>query len=447
MTVPRVLAVDDDPLTLKFLSRVLTGAGYEVVRAASGPEALKACAGRAFDVALVDIVMPGMSGLQLLRELKRRDPAIDVLMMTAHPEVRTAVEAFKETAFDYLSKPLNIDELKQRLAHVIERRFLRREIRDLRGRLGERPRTCDLVGVSPALNEVRAALADAAASDSSLLIEGENGTGKELAAAAMHRLSRRSGGPFIPIRARAIPAELVESEFFGHVRGAFAGAVSDTLGLLRSAHGGTLFLDEVSDLPLPLQTRLLHAIDARTVQPVGSSQVHAADVRVVAATSLDVEKAVASGLVHADLWLRLNGTRLRMPPLRERREDVPPLVTHFIKELNARFGRNVRGVTPETLALLCDYTFPGNVSELESLLERAYLMGATHEIAVGDLPPLQLAGVRPATSSMPLPTLPQVERELILRAIDIHPRDREAAARALGISVRTLFRRLKEYGV
>ena len=447
MSAPSILAVDDDPLTLKLLTRVLSAAGYEVARATSGAEALKACAGRAFDVALVDVVMPGMSGLQLLRELKRRDPSIDVLMMTAHPEVRSAVEAFKEMAFDYLEKPLNVDELRQRLTHVIERRFLRHEVRELRGRLGERPRTPDLVGVSASLNEARAALTRAAATDAPVLIQGESGTGKELAAAAVHRLSRRCGGPFIPVSAGSIPLELVESEFFGHVRGAFSGAVSDTLGLFRSAHGGTLFLDEIAELPAAFQPKLVKALGEKTVYAVGSTQPHAVDVRLIGATRHDFEKSAGSALFSGDLRLLLSGARVRMPALRERREDIPSLVTHFVKELNARFGRHVRGVTPETLALFSGYDFPGNVRELESLLESAYTRGAAQEIGVGDLPALQLAGVRAETAPARLPTLPQVERELILRAIDIHPRDREAAARALGISVRTLFRRLKEYGV
>jgi DNA-binding NtrC family response regulator len=446
MSAPRILAVDDDPLTLKLLARVLGGHGCEVVRAASGSEALRAAAGQAFDVALVDVVMPGMSGIELLRELKRLDPTLDVLMMTAHPEVRTAVEAFKESAFDYLEKPLNIDALRQRVNHVVERRSLRREVRELRGRLGERPRSADLVGVSPALNAVRTALSEAAGTDAPLLISGESGTGKQVAAAAMHRLSRRSGGPFIPVNVAAIPAELVESEFFGHVRGAFAGAVSDTLGLVRSAHGGTLYVDDIAALPPAVQRTLLRACDEKRVRPLGSTNEYPADVRLVAATTLDLDRAAAAGTFRSDLLLRLSLVRMRMPPLRERRDDVPPLVTHFVQQLNARFGRSVRGVTSEALALLSGYDFPGNVRELEGLIERAYAKGALHEIGVGDLPALQLPTL-PATAPTSIPTLPQVERELILRAIDIHPRDREAAARALGISVRTLFRRLKEYGI
>jgi DNA-binding NtrC family response regulator len=452
MERPRVLVVDDDPLTLKLLRKTLELAGYEVATAESGAQALERVTGQVFDAAVVDIRMPGMGGLDLLRELKRHDPSIEVVMTTAHPEVRTAVEALKEGAYDYLQKPLNLEELRGRMARALEHRFLRGEVRALRSRLGERLATRELVGVSPPMIQLRELVSRVAASDSPVLIEGESGTGKELVAAAVHRLSGRSAEPFIPVNCGAIPGELMESEFFGHVRGAFSGAVADTLGLVRSAHRGTLFLDEVAELPVGLQAKLLRVLQEKEVRPVGSTRTHPVDARIIAATNRRLDEAVKDGTFRQDLFYRLNVVRIVIPPLRERKADIPVLVTHFLRQLNERFGRDVRALTPAATAALAAYDFPGNVRELENLLERAYALGAAGEIAPADLPalgPIPEAGPGAATGpdAEPLPTLAETERELILRALRRFGQDKEQAARALGMSPRTLYRRLKEYGI
>jgi two-component system response regulator PilR (NtrC family) len=463
-----VLVVDDETELREMLTDVLSEWGYEAVAAPTAPAALDLLRGRVFDLALVDLHMPEMSGLTFLRQVRQQDPALEVLMMTGAPSVASAVEALKLGAYDYLTKPLHLEELQHILGHLAERRYLRDEVVSLRSRLGEQLKVAELIGSSLRMAEVKALVSRVAGSDSPILVEGESGTGKELVAAAIHRLSPRAGGPFIPVNCGAVPADLMESEFFGHVRGAFSGAVADTLGLFRSAHGGTLFLDEVAELPAPLQVKLLRVLQDREVRPVGATRSFAVEVRVVAATNRDLDQAVRSGAFRQDLFYRLNVVRLTMPALRERPEDIPGLVAHFIRRFNQRFGRDVKGLAPEALAILASHEFPGNVRELENLIERAYALGVRDVIRAADLPPLG-SGARPApvptgvaTAPAPaaaasppaeagdggaLPTLADAERSLIVRALEVCGRDRNRAAQALGLSPRTLYRRLKEYGI
>lgn len=447
MNKPRLLVVDDEESIQALLAEALTEWGYQVTTAATAIQAIELLkGGQLFDAALVDIRMPEMDGVEFLREIKRHDYATEVVMMTGYPTVDTAVEALKQGAYDYIAKPLILDELHHLLSRLMERRLLRREVTTLRTRLGEQLAVNELVGTSPQMLRVRELVAKVATTDSPVLVEGESGTGKELVAAAIHRLSARSKGPFIPVNCSAIPADLLESEFFGHVRGAFSGAVADTLGLFRSANGGTIFLDEVTELPPALQVKLLRVLQEKEIRPVGSTKTHTVDARVIAATNRRVEEAVKDGSLRQDLFYRLNVVRVVMPPLRERRADIPPLVTHFLRQFNQRFRREVKGIAPDAMAALMAYDFPGNVREMENILERAYALGVWGEITLADLPALS-PGPQVATHSKELPTLAQVERELIMRALQIHDNDKEQVARALGISRRTIYRRLKEYGV
>jgi DNA-binding NtrC family response regulator len=448
MEPARILVVDDDPLTLKLLAKTLGLAGYEVVTAESGARALECLTSQVFDAAVVDLRMPEIGGLELLREIKRHASAVEVIMTTAYPEVSTAVEALKQGAYDYLQKPLNLDELRQRMARAVEHRFLRGQVHTLRDRLGERLVVKELVGVSASMTRLKELIAQVAGSDAPVLVEGQSGTGKELVAAAIHRLSKRSREPFIPVNCGAIPPDLMESEVFGHVRGAFSGAISDTLGLFRSAHRGTLFLDEVAELPVALQTKLLRVLQEKEVRPVGSTKTHAVDVRIIAATNRNLHEATRAGHFREDLFYRLNVIRLVIPPLRTRKDDIPVLATHFLRHLNERFGRDVRAIAPAAMAALVAYDFPGNVRELENLLERAYALGANREITPGDLPALTASGAPAAAPDADrIPTLAETERDLILRALRRFDNDKAQAARALGLSPRTMYRRLKEYGI
>ncbi len=427
MEPARILIVDDEAAILRLLKEALTQWGYQVTGATSAAEALQALRGDMFDAVITDIRMPDMNGLELLKEIKRHDESVEVVVMTGYPTIASAVEALKEGAFDYLSKPLLLDELRHLMARMTERRFLRGEVHSQR---------------------VKEILAKVAPTDSPVLIEGESGTGKELVAAAIHRLSPRAKGPFIPVNCSAIPEDLLESEFFGHVRGAFSGAVSDTLGLFRGANEGTIFLDEVAELSPGLQVKLLRVLQEMQVRPVGSTKAYAVDVRVIAATNRDLERTIAEGQLRQDLYYRLNVVRVTLPPLRSRRDDIPPLVNHFIRRFSRRFRREIRGTTPDALAALQAYDFPGNVRELENLIERAFAMGAREQISLTDLPSLTAGQAAPvAATSGAIPQLAEVEKELILRALAFYKDDKEAAATALGISRRTIYRRLKEYGM
>jgi DNA-binding NtrC family response regulator len=449
MEVAKILVVDDEPSILKLLKEALTQWGYQVVCVGTGAEALEAIRTELFDAAITDIRMPEMSGLDLLREIKRHDDSIEVVVMTGYPTIASAVEALKEGAYDYLSKPLILDELRHLMARVTERRFLKGEVQSLRARLGEELTVNELVGNAQPMQRVKEIIGKVATTDSPVLIEGESGTGKELVAAAIHRLSSRNKGPFIPVNCSAIPEDLLESEFFGHVRGAFSGAVSDALGLFRGANEGTIFLDEIAELSPGLQVKLLRVLQEMQVRPVGSTKAHPVDVRVIAATNRDLDRSIADGRFRQDLYYRLNVVRVSLPPLRSRREDIPALVNHFLRRYNRRFRRDVKGITPDALATLSGYDFPGNVRELENVIERAFAMGAREQITLADLPPLGTGSVSAvaAPQSGTVPRLADVEKDLILRALAFYKDDKEAAASALGISRRTIYRRLKEYGM
>jgi two-component system, NtrC family, response regulator PilR len=445
----KVLVVDDERSILLLLKEALSQWGYQVTVASSAAEALGLLKSELFDALITDIRMPDMSGLELLREVKKQDESIEVVMMTGYPTIASAVQALKEGAYDYLSKPLILDELRHLMSRMMERKFLRGEVTTLRARLGEELTVNELIGTSVPMERVKEIIGKVAVTDSPVLIEGESGTGKELVAAAIHRLSSRAKRPFIPVNCSAIPQDLLESEFFGHVRGAFSGAVADALGLFRGADEGTIFLDEIAELSPALQVKLLRVLQEMQVRPVGSTKAYPVDVRVIAATNRDLERAMTEGSFRQDLFYRLNVVRIMLPPLRERRDDIQALVSHFLRRFNRRFHRDVRGIAPDALAALTAYTFPGNVRELENLIERAYAMGAREQIQLTDLPTLSKAAAAapPVTSPDTVPALGDVERELILKALAVFKDDKEAAAKALGISRRTIYRRLKEYGV
>src|SRR5499426_983681 len=328
MDPAKILVVDDEKSILLLLKEALSQWGYQVTCASSATEALELLKNGLFDALISDVRMPDMSGLDLLREIRKQDESIEVVMMTGYPTIASAVQALKEGAYDYLSKPLILDELRHLMSRMMERKFLRGEIHTLRTRLGEELTVNELIGTSVPMERVKEIIGKVAVTDSPVLIEGESGTGKELVAAAIHRLSSRAKRPFIPVNCSAIPGDLLESEFFGHVRGAFTGAVSDALGLFRGAHEGTIFLDEIAELPPSLQVKLLRVLQEMQVRPVGSTRAYPVDMRVIAATNRNLEKAMTDGAFRQDLFYRLNVVRVQLPSLRERRDDILPLVNH-----------------------------------------------------------------------------------------------------------------------
>jgi two-component system response regulator HydG len=442
MQTANVLIVDDDDEFLGVLQDALQAWGYHVVTARNGAQALELAGTQVFDIVLCDIVMPEMGGIELLRQMKERDGAIDFVMITGYPDVATAVEALKHGAYDYLPKPLLLDDLRHLLSRLAERRFLRREVETMRARLGDHIAAPELIGASPAMRRVKELIARIAPTDSPVIIEGESGTGKELVAVAIHRQSPRHTGPFIPVNCSAIPAELAEEEFFGHVRGAFSGAVAGAIGLFRACDKGTLFLDEITDLPLSMQPKLLRALESGEVRSIGSTSPVVVDVRVIVATNRDIERAVQEGQLRGDLFHRLNVARIQLPPLRDRVDDLNALVAHFIRQLNARFNRSVRGLTPEAMAAFRNYAFPGNVRELLNRLEAAYIVGGDEELALSDFP--TLASPQRDRSGATVQRLSEMERSAILEALQAYDGDKAKAAQALGISLATLYRRLKQ---
>jgi DNA-binding NtrC family response regulator len=383
MSAYRILVVDDKETMRSLFERILPD--HQVSTASDGARALAMIdADRPYDVIVSDIRMPGMDGLALLKEVKRVQPETEVILMTAYAEVGDAVEAMKAGAMDYLVKPFDPDDAIAVVERAIEKRKLQRQARQLRDDLEDSSGFGPFVGDSRAMRKIYGVLEKAAASDVNVLITGESGTGKELAAHAIHLRSGRQDGPFIPVNCGALPVELAESEFFGHVKGSFTGSVRDKPGLFEEAAGGTLFLDEVNALPPAVQVKLNRAIEEREGRRVGATKPYGIDVRLVAASNVDLKAEVDAGRFREDLFFRLHVLAVRLPALRERKEDIPLLIAHFLKKLDA--GKT-KGIGPEAFKVLTDYPWPGNVRELRNAIESALAVAEGEEISVTDLPP------------------------------------------------------------
>jgi DNA-binding NtrC family response regulator len=382
----RILVVDDKENMRRLFARLLSET-HDVVCAEDGTRALALLADRPFDLVVTDIRMPGADGFEVLRAVGDLDAGTEVVLMTAYATVEKAVEAIKAGAYDYLQKPFEPDHALRVIERALERRRLREEARGLKEQLRGIHRLDQLVARSPAMREVFALLERAAGLDLTVLLTGESGTGKELAARAIHQHGARASGPFVAVNCGALPAELVESELFGHTKGAFTGATTSRVGLFREAEGGTILLDEIGDLPLAVQVKLTRVLQEREVRPVGESRAFPVDVRVVAATHRDLKAEVEAGRFREDLFYRLNVFPIVLPPLRERSEDVPVLAAHLLEKHARAQGRSVEGFTPEALAALTGYPFPGNVRELENVIERAVAVCAGSRVDVTDLPP------------------------------------------------------------
>jgi DNA-binding NtrC family response regulator len=381
--VGSVLVIDDEPVLQDVLSTLLRGAGFEYHGATSAGAGLEMLHDEEFDVVLLDLMLPDRSGLELLPEIKTLDPQLPVVVITAYSSVESAIEAMRLGAFHYVPKPFKNEEVLHLVRRAAERRRLQAENLLLRSRLegmGE------IVGTSRRMQEVFELVRRAAPARSNILITGESGTGKELVARAIHRLSPRAGRPFVPVHTSAIPSELLESSLFGYVKGAFTGAVSSRKGLFEAAHEGTLFLDEVGTVSLETQTKLLRVIQEREIRRVGGVEARSVDVRLVAATNVDLWAEVQEGRLREDLYYRLNVITIELPPLRERREDIPLLISHFLRTFSEENNRDVVAFSPEAVDALTEYPWPGNVRELENAVERAVVLSRGDTIGLDDLP-------------------------------------------------------------
>ncbi|CAK0767809.1 Response regulator protein PilR [Gammaproteobacteria bacterium] len=448
---PLALIVDDEPDILELLEITLGRMNLDTCSAANLGAARAALARRPINLCITDLRLPDGDGTELVEHIQRHYPIIPVAVITAHGDMETAIRALKAGAFDFVSKPVDLQVLRSLVTTAS--RLSRRPVSEQRAR-------CLLLGDSAAMRLVRATIAKVARSQAPIHISGESGTGKELVARLIHEQGPRAERPFIPVNCGAIPAELMESELFGHRKGAFSGAVGEHEGLFQTANGGTLFLDEVADLPLPMQVKLLRAIQEKAIRPLGTSREIPVDARILSATHRDLAALVQEGTFRQDLYYRVNVIELRVPALRERREDIPILVEHFLERCAMASGLSVPRLSSRAMEALLHYTFPGNVRELENILERAITLCDSGVIAECDLLLPEAASTRTAVASGEIarsneavtkgsldPFLDSIEKETILKALEQTHWNRTAAARILGISFRALRYRLKKLGL
>ncbi|MGL5094603.1 MAG: sigma-54-dependent transcriptional regulator, partial [Planctomycetia bacterium] len=383
---PLIIIADDDPVVILLLNHHLERWGYRTSAAASKVELLAQLADETPAMLLLDLRFGECNGVELFQEIRPNHPHLNVVMLTAHGSIENAVSAMKLGAYDFLTKPPDLNRLQVICGHAVEQHTLRQKIRRLERLVETQSAGQSLLGAGAAIRTVRETIASVAPTDATVLVLGESGTGKELVARALHENSRRAGGPFIPVNMAALPRELVESTLFGHERGAFTGADQVQIGCCEAADGGTLFLDEIGEMELPLQTKLLRFLQERTILRVGSSRSHTVDVRIVAATNQDPQEQVKRGQLRQDLYYRLNVVPMKLPPLRERMEDVPLLAAAFLRRAAARVGRDITGFTQPALDVLLNYSWPGNVRELENVVERVAIFCREAEVGVAQLP-------------------------------------------------------------
>jgi two-component system response regulator HydG len=448
----RVLVVDDDDDTRELLGGALRRRGHDPVAFHAGDPALAHARTHDVDVAVVDVLLGGESGLDLARKLAQARPDLPVIVVTGHGNMDVAVEAIRAGAYDFITKPVNVEELALAVSRAIEHKQLRSEVRVLREQMAAGRAPSGIVGDSAAIRRVVELVEQVADSDASVLITGESGTGKELVARAVHERSRRRDAPFVAVNCAAMPASLLESELFGHERGAFTDAKKARPGLFVQASGGTLFLDEVGEMPLEMQVKLLRALQERKVRPIGGDAEVPFDARIVTATNRDLETEVEEGRFRADLFYRVNVVHIEVPPLRTRQADVLLLAQHFLSRHAQRNGKPVIGISPAAARKLLDYDWPGNVRELENCMERAVALTRLSEITVDDLPDKVREHrstnlVIPAADPDEMLTLEEMERRYIARVLGACSGNKTQAARVLGLDRRTLYRRLESLGI
>ena len=462
-TMPTVLVVEDEPKMLRLLALNLEEEGYSLRTAADAEAALKLLSGDKIDLVLTDVKLPGMSGLDFLRAVKRLNAALPVVVMTAYGTVESAVDAMKAGANDYVLKPFSIEEIKLIIRKELDVRRLREENRSLREALGQRYEFKNIVAHSAKMQDVLATLDRVAPTNATVLLGGESGVGKDLVARALHQHSRRAQGPFVKINCTAIPENLLESELFGYEKGAFTGAVTSKAGKFELADQGTIFLDEIGDMPGALQVKLLRVLQEREFERLGGTKTLKVDVRIVAATNQDLRAALEQGAFREDLYYRLNVVPISIPPLREHREDIPYLVDHFIARLAGESQKTITGITPSAMKRLMDFHWPGNVRELENIIERAMVLATGEKIDLDDIhldlaPALPSSRAQDAAPALPLAngqapwlpagvTLEQFDDEIIREAVRRAGGNKSQAARLLGLSRNALRYRLSKMGL
>jgi two-component system response regulator HydG len=451
MMKPKILVVDDEASHRKMIEAVLSDEDYEIKQADDGQTAIDAVKKEFYDLILMDVRMRTVEGIEALKQIKEISPAIPIIIMTAYASVDTAVDALKSGAYDYLTKPLDIDELKILVQKTLRYYQLEKENIYLKERLNDRFDFSNIIGRSPAMQKLFDTTALVAPSEATVLIFGESGTGKELIANAIHQNSPRKERPFIKVNCAALPETLLESELFGHEKGAFTGAVARKQGRFQLAHQSSIFLDEVAEMASTTQAKILRVLQEREFEPLGSTQTIKVDTRVIAATNKNLEEQIKEGRFREDLYYRLNVVSLEVPPLRERREDIPLLADFFLKQYADKNKRIMKGFTPRATDLLIRYDWPGNVRELENVMERAVIMARGEMITPAEFPDIlqQLDPKVKATyvDLSPGRTLKDVEKDMIIRTLEETAGNRTHAAKILGISSRTLQLKLKEYGI
>ena len=448
-----VLVVDDEASIADGLRLTLEAEGYSVRIAGSVRTGLAAVTQADAHVAIVDLMLPDGDGLALTRELKSRDPALEVIVITAYGSVRKAMEATKGAgAFHVVEKPFEPEEVLGLVKTALEHRKLLVENTELRRRLVEQTADSEILGSAPGIQRVMETVASVADTDANVLIVGESGTGKELIANALHERSARRDGPWIKINCAALPKDLIESELFGHTRGSFTGATTEKVGLLEEAHKGSLLLDEIAEMPVDLQAKLLRVLEERVVRRLGGTKSVPVDFRLVSSTNRHPDVAVKEGRLRQDLYFRINTVTIQIPPLRDRREDIPILVKAFLERYRARHARSVEGIEPEAYRRLLAYAWPGNIRELQHALERAVLVSRTRSITVADLPDALQQGdsdvkASVAPADVPAGSLEEIERASIVKALESARYNKQAAAALLGLRRPTLYSKMRKHGI
>ena len=440
----KIIVVDDELSIRESLKGWLQQDGYQVETAAGGPEALAKNAENRFDIMLIDVKMPEMDGLTLLKKIKEIDSDIAIVMMTAHGAIRDAVEAIKLGAYDYLLKPFELEELSFTIEKLVQMQTLAMENLILKDRVASMTRFENLVGQSPSMLKLFEAIVDVAKSDATVLVTGETGTGKELVARAIHTQSPRCYAPFIALNCGAFTDQLLESELFGHEKGAFTDAKNTKKGRLEMVNAGTLFLDEVGDISMKMQIDLLRVLETRDFSRVGGTVTLHSDFRVIAATNQDLEEAIRAKTFRQDLFYRLNVVHLQVPPLRERPDDIPLLAQHFLWRYAVETNKKIDSIQPEAMEVMRRYPYPGNVRELENAIERAVVVGKSRQIQLSDLP---FAIAKGDAAEMEKLSLEEMERQHIARVLAIEDGNRSNAAKILRVNRSTLYNKIKKYGL